>query len=111
MVIKRLKTYGSLEENNPELLVDWNYEENILLPSDISSGSDKYVYWKCHACGTKWIAPPSRRTGINSCRCPGCSGRVVEGKTDIFSIKPYLKNMWGFDKNIDIEPCKEIMHS
>ena len=107
-----IKTYGSLEKNNPELLVDWDYEENLLLPSDILSGSDKHVHWKCHICGTKWIAPPSRRTGINASGCPGCSGRiVVEGKTDIFTLKPHLKDMWDFDKNIDIDPCKEMLHS
>lgn len=106
-----INTVNSLEGNNPELLVDWDYENNSVLPSEITSGSNKNVHWKCHVCGTKWIAPPVRRTYHNS-GCPGCTGRVVvPGITDIFSVKPYLKDMWDFDRNHDIDPHMEMKHS
>ena len=102
---------GSFKDLFPELLVDWNYEKNTISPSEIASKSNKKVYWKCHTCGTEWIASINNRISHGT-GCPGCSGRaVVKGKNDIFSVKPYLKDTWDFDKNKDIDPYHELCNS
>ena len=72
----RLKKRGSLEDNHPELLLEWDYGANDILPSEITSGSRKNVCWVCWK-GHKWNDSVSHR--VNCGRgCPICSG---ESKT------------------------------
>ena len=56
---------------NPTLANEWNYEKNnSLLPTDVSQGSDKKVWWKCEK-GHEWQATIySRSNGIG---CPICN--------------------------------------
>lgn len=63
---------GSLEENCPELLKEWDYSKNVLLPNEVTIGSHKRVYWICSNCGHKWSTEirvrAKRKNG-----CPKCS--------------------------------------
>ena len=36
----------SLEETNPELVKEWDYDKNTLLPNDITRSYNKDVWWK-----------------------------------------------------------------
>jgi len=63
----------SLEESNPELAKQWNYEKNgKLKPSDIVSLSHLKVWWKCEK-GHSWRAIVSNRQQFNH-GCPECYG-------------------------------------
>ena len=43
-----IKKVGSLQETNPKLAKEWNYEKNYgLTPDKISAGSNKKIWWKC----------------------------------------------------------------
>ena len=64
---------NDLETLFPEIAEEWYYEKNgELLPSNIKSGSNKRVWWKCKKCGNEWITTPNQRTGQKT-GCPKCS--------------------------------------
>lgn len=66
---KVLKGYNDMETTHPHLIKEWNFKDNIFLPSDITYGSGKMISWICKE-GHIWNAPPSSRTaGYN---CPHC---------------------------------------
>lgn len=72
---------GSLEDNLPELLKRWNYDKNDILPSGITIGSGKKVWWKCPVCNYEWestIGHVKRTDG-----CPMCNRKYMGryGKT------------------------------
>ena len=64
---------NDLASKKPELLKDWNYEKNTVSPKEVTCGSHKKVWWKCHKCGYEWQTTPHNRTGNNRTGCPKCS--------------------------------------
>ncbi len=68
-----LKNRGSLLDNAPEILKYWNGTLNDgLLPTQISSGSSKKVWWSCE-CGHQWQATPLAMTDKRRIyKCPNC---------------------------------------
>lgn len=71
-----LKGFNDLEtwckKNNREyLLVEWNYEKNDVLPSDVSFGSGKAVWWKCNK-NHEWKVSIHGRTTGSKTNCPIC---------------------------------------
>ncbi len=64
----------------PELLADWDYEQNPLPPSSYTVQSNKVVAWKCHICGYKWKAAIYSRT--NGRGCMKCGKRSMAAKKD-----------------------------
>lgn len=95
---------------NPKLCEEWDYEANgNLIPESFLTGSEKKIWWKCKE-GHKWQATIYLRN--KGAGCPYCSGhRAIEGKTDIFSVNPELKNEWNYEKNKEINPLKVSAHS
>ena len=67
-----LKGYNDLATLVPELTKDWNYEKNFpLKPGDVTKGSSKKVWWKCHICSHEWQTSIYVR-GILNRPCPEC---------------------------------------
>lgn len=60
----------TLNQTNPELVVEWNYEKNgDLNPEFITAGSGKSVWWKCKNCGYEWQAEVVERVrGQKKCK-------------------------------------------
>lgn len=82
----------------PNLVEDWDYEENINNPECFLPGSGAKVSWKCHSCGNKWKAVISSR--VNGRGCPYCSGaRVMPGVTDLMTKNPEIAQEWHPTKN------------
>lgn len=50
-------------------LLDWDFSKNILKPTDITYGSEKKIFWKCHKCGHEWIQYPYMKIKYG---CPSC---------------------------------------
>ena len=68
---KVLKGYNDLKTTNPNLAKEWNYNKNIdLLPTEITAGSKKKVWWQCSKCGHEWQAQVANRK--NGTGCPLC---------------------------------------
>ena len=95
---KVLKGYNDLGTTHPELLKEWDYENNgELLPEMVVSGSPKKVWWKCHL-GHIWMANISSRS--SGYGCPVCSGKIVlKGFNDLQTLRPELAAEWNHDRN------------
>lgn len=72
---------GSLEEKNPELLKEWDYEKNVdLNPRFVTPGSAKKAWWKCSVCGYSWQSRIAHR--VNGCGCPRCAKGIIAQKNE-----------------------------
>ena len=83
---------------HPELLKEWDYENNIIKPEKITYGSGKKVWWRCSKCGQRWeSAPLTRSKGIG---CPVCASKIiVKGINDLTTTCPSLVKTWNYEKN------------
>lgn len=68
---KILEGFNDLKSQCEELTSEWDYEKNTILPSEISAGSNKKVWWKCSVCGNSYMASIYNRVHNNS-GCPKC---------------------------------------
>lgn len=86
---------------NPELAKEWNYKKNIgLTPQDVTSGSNKKVWWICKE-GHEWQASVKLRNGGSKCPyCPRTKTVIVtKGVNDFASHYPELAKEWHPTKN------------
>ena len=69
--LNRIKSSGSLYDNNINLAKEWHPIRNgMLTPKDVTAGSQKKVWWLCPECGYEWEAViGSRNQGRG---CPRC---------------------------------------
>ena len=107
---KVLSGFNDLKTTNPELAKEWNYDKNeCLLPTEVTAGSLKKVWWKCKH-EHEWKAVIfSRKYGVG---CPYCSGHLaIKGKNDLKTIKPDLIKEWDFEKNQRISPEQLTVYS
>lgn len=85
----------------PEMLKEWDYEENDKLgikPNELLVGSIKKVYWICSK-GHKYDRSIYDRLHGRG-NCPYCSGnKVLKGFNDIASTNPELLKEWDYSKN------------
>ena len=96
-----------LEKNgcltDEELLKDWDYSKNNVLPSDVAPKSNKYIFWKCHKCGYEWKSKLNNRAYGRGCPCCG-NKVVVSAINDLGTTDPELAKEWHPTKNGDLTP-------
>lgn len=77
---------------NPYLEKEWNYIRNDgLKPSDVSFGSDKFVWWVCQWCGHEWETQVKKRA-IRGDGCPKCSNKSTSFQEQ--TIYYYVKHLY-----------------
>ena len=105
-----LKGYNDLESKYPKLAKEWHPTKNgFLKPSDVTSNSDKKVWWICSK-GHEWKTSISKRTKGRG--CPYCSGQqVLKGYNDLATLNSKLLKEWDYEKNISISPEDVTAHS
>lgn len=54
----------------PDLVLDWDYSQNTINPTEITPISGKQVFWLCHTCGHKWSTSVAYRNRGHG--CPQC---------------------------------------
>ena len=82
----------------PELLNEWDYEKNNIMPSDISIWSKNKVWWKCKY-GHEWASTMNSRQKKSG--CPYCAGLLpIVGVNDLQTTNPELIKEWDYQKNI-----------
>lgn len=69
---KVLAGFNDLATTHPVLSKEWNYERNTLLPTEVTAGSKKNVWWKCQQ-GHEWEAVVYSRKNRG---CPFCAGKT-----------------------------------
>ena len=91
------------KQNNKSYLLDeWDYEKNIILPSEVTRGSNKRVWWKCSN-GHEWAAIVYNR--IKGVGCPYCGNfAVLVGFNDLVTTNPALAVEWNYEKNGELKP-------
>ena len=122
-----LKGYNDLASQYPDVTLDWDYEKNETLPSEIVQHSSKKAHWKCHRCGHQWGAQIGHRT--SKTQPAGCSKCINHGmsRADMciylaiqkyYSDAEYRKKLFGseFDifvpsTNLAIEYDGEYFHN
>ena len=101
-----------LMNKREDLLTEWDYAKNTILPSQVSPHSSKVVWWK-GACGHEWDTQICIRTSNNRPGgCPFCSyppKRVLVGFNDfatwcINNNKSFLLDEWNTDRNTEFTP-------
>jgi len=95
---------GSLADERPDLLVDWDYLKNDADPRDISKFSTRKVWWKCHVCGYEWQSAVNKRSRADH-GCPACKGKAVNpGHNDLATVRPDIAASWHPTKNGELMP-------
>jgi hypothetical protein len=97
---KLLTGFNDLSTIYPELVTEWDYQQNQINPSNILPSSKLDVSWICsyRHC---WQAPVNRRVRVGS-KCPYCYGNwnVTRGVNDLKSQYPSLVREWDSNKNL-----------
>ena len=90
---------------NPDLATEWHPTMNgSLLPSQITAGSNRKVWW-LGKCGHEWEAGVSSRNKGSG--CPYCSGhRAIAGVNDLATLNPELVAEWHPTKNGCLRPSQ-----
>ncbi len=99
---KVLKGENDLQTANPALAEEFDTERNIgISPSDLLSGSDKKVWWRCKK-GHRWQAKVFERSAGKG--CPYCSRRLtMPGETDLQTVFPELAQEFDYERNEGIQ--------
>jgi len=85
----------------PNLVREWHERNLPLMPSDVTIGSNKRIWWR-GICGHEWQAIIKNR--VNGSGCPFCSGnQLLKGFNDLASVKPELVGEWS-EKNHPLKP-------
>ena len=108
---KVLTGYNDLCTTNSDIAFEWHPTKNgDLLPSMVSAGTAKKVWWICPVCKKSYQTAIYHRT--NGKGCPYCSSRIIEsGVNDLASLNPTLATKWNFEKNGDLLPSMVSFHS
>ena len=95
---------------NPNLAVEWHPSKNgSLLPSQITAGSNKKVWW-LGKCGHEWEREICERSKGHG--CPVCSGRLIQpGINDFATINPKVAAEWHPTKNGNLTPANVTPNS
>ena len=97
-----------LATTNPEILKEWNYEKNDILPTSVTKGSSRKVWWICKNCGNEWMATPKNRikggTGCPVCRLKKIginhNKAIIRKNGSLFDNRPDLVKEWDYKKII-----------
>ncbi|MEQ2536656.1 zinc-ribbon domain-containing protein [Coprococcus comes] len=94
---------NDLAKVNPDLAAEWHPSKNgSLLPSQITAGSNRKVWW-LGKCGHEWQAVVSSRTRGNG--CPFCANkRVLPGFNDLATTYPEIAEEWNYKRNGALSP-------
>ncbi len=104
---KAFPGFNDLESKYPEIAKEWDYDKNApLLPSEVTYGSKRTVWWKCPVCGYEWKASINTRTSGEGCKvCGNKRGakkriqKLIESGSSITDKVPHLLKEWDYEKN------------
>ncbi len=86
---------------HPELLNEWDYNKNKILPTEVTVGYSQKVWWICDK-GHKWEAAVSTR--IKGHNCPYCQGLYASSENNLAISNPTLAMEWNHKKNLHCFP-------
>jgi len=99
--IYKISKEDSLCSRYPNLMLEWDYDKNLISPYAVSCQSGRKMFWKCKN-GHNWSSVVSMR--VNGIGCPFCSGRNATPEHNIVVENEKMFKEWNYDKNIGIDP-------
>ena len=97
---------NDLKSRFPDLLEEWDYENNDKQPEEFIFSSRKKVSWICKTCGNKWVTSIEHRTGKKKTGCPECAKRIRGEAKHKYALEnngsitnPLLLKEWDYTKN------------
>ncbi len=98
-----LKKVSDISTTHPNIASEFIKDMNAMLITEILSGTNTPVYWKCSVCNQIFSAKPASRTRYHDNKlhgCPFCSGkRPIKGINDFQTMYPDLTKEWNYNKN------------
>ena len=98
--------FNDLKSQCPDLLEEWDYENNDKQPEEFIFSSRKKVSWICKTCGNKWVTSIDHRTGNKKTGCPECAKRIRGELKHKYALEnngsitnPLLLKEWDYTKN------------
>lgn len=98
---------NSLQALHPDIADQWHPKKNgKLLPTDVSSHSNKKVWWLCNKSPDhEWqAAVHSVQRSQSNKGCPFCSGKKVSPTNSLKVLYPKLAKEWHPSKNGNLKP-------
>jgi len=93
-----LPGFNDFQTCNPELVKEWDFDKNEVLPSQVIAFTQEKVWWLCTDHSHSWDATISNRK--NGIGCPYCSGHsVLAGFNDLMTHNPALVEEWDHEEN------------
>ena len=93
---------NDLTTTHPELAQEWDVEKNTRTPSEITSGTNRKVWWHCEK-GHQWQASVASR--VRGAGCPHCAGKKrVPQENNLGSQFPDIAAQWHPTKNGKLTP-------
>ena len=107
---KVLVGFNDLASQRPDLLLEWDYKENKVLPTEVTCGSNYKASWRCNKNQHKWKAKIKDRS--HGSGCPYCSGhKILIDFNDLASQYPEIAREWHPTKNGNLQPTQIISGS
>lgn len=104
---KRACKDNCLENLFPELVKEWDFVKNEILPSQLTSGSSKFVWWICNK-KHSFKMQVNNRVGRGS-KCPFCLDKLVCVDNCLETLFPDIAKEWHTTKNTTKTP-KDFMY-
>ncbi len=105
-----LKGFNDLATLFPEIAAEWDYEKNELTPDQVTSMTNKRVWWKCKH-GHSYQKIVSNRTQHGQ-GCPVCralagekGSMLIPGVNDLATTHPEIAVEWNHERNGELKPC------
>jgi len=82
---------------------DWDYAHNVISPSQYGAGSHAKIWWVCHQCQYRWLAPIYSRINGNGCsRCNSSNGEKTISKILLNYNIPFKHQYYKIDLSDDM---------
>ena len=96
--------FNDLASQRPDIVKEWDFERNIILPTEVTPGANKKVWWLCPK-GHHYEASINNRTRPNKpSGCPYCSPSTSLPEISILlSLRKVFKNVEHLKKIDNIE--------
>lgn len=85
---KKIGNKNNLAFLFPELLEEWDYSKNNILPTEIAPKAHRGIWWICKKCNYSWNTFVSKRTSDKT-GCPVC--KSSKGEKKIFDYLSKIK--------------------
>lgn len=103
---------NSLSTTHPDIAQEWDSLKNEgLSPEQVTSYSNRKVWWKCPKCSNSWITTVYQRTrdpvypNRKRSGCPYCEGRrPIPGVSDLKTCCPSISEEWDPERNNGLTP-------